>query len=145
MEPIHEGSGVRGGVGGGILTSQQTASDHDAADGEDAAILRFSSLSGSMALSAREITEAKPVFDNGAAGITLRLSDAAAGEFGTLTARSVGEVMTLSVCGDDLLSATVQAPIESGMIGVTTQGPEIAARYARVLGGEIGCDGETTE
>jgi hypothetical protein len=131
--------------GGGIVPSPQTASDHNAEDGDDDAILRFSSASGSLALSATEITRAKAWFDNGVAGINLRLSDAAAGEFGALTGRSVGGVVTLSVCGDDLMSATVQAPIASGAIGVTTVGFGTAVWYARVLEGEIGCDGKTTE
>lgn len=105
----------------------------------------FSAPNGAIGFSPADIADAAPWFDNGAAGINIRLDESAARALADLTRASVGQHMSFSVCGTELVSATVQAVIDSGQIAAVTDGLGTATRYAQILRGEIGCDGKPVQ
>ncbi|MDU8944474.1 SecDF P1 head subdomain-containing protein [Ovoidimarina sediminis] len=107
--------------------------------------IRFSTNAAILDLTPADIAGAEPWFDNGAAGINIRLGETAAEALADFTGSSVGRRMSFSICGTELVSATVQAVIDGGRIAAVTDGLGTATWYARILRGETGCDGAPLE
>ncbi len=93
--------------------------------------------SGSETLSV-EIAEVKPVFMHGLPSIQFVLTETSGEAMATLTEAMIGEPLTVSLCGHDLVRAVVRERIEGrGVINL----PDIEAAVAtvEVLNGNGDC------
>ena len=87
-----------------------------------------------------EIAEAAPVFMNGAASVSVRLSANSAAAFAKLTAKMVGKQLVVSLCGNELLRPVVREPLVSGSAIINMPDIQHATAVAKVLQGEANCD-----
>ena len=72
-------------------------------------------------------------------GVVVSLGPTAANDFARITARSVGQLLSVTVCEKPALTATVQLPID-GSILLPASGIEQSDLLAEVLRGQVDCE-----
>ena len=111
------------------VASQATAGD---------AVIVFSTPDEVLELSPSDVANAHTTFDNNAPGISFVLAGPASTAFANLTERSIGKTLTMSVCGEVLISATIQSRLE-GRGNAPVDGLGLAEFYTRRMTGEEPC------
>ena len=103
-------------------------------------VVVFSTKSGVLALTPDDVEDAAPQFGGEGAGLSFILAPAASEAFADLTERSVGQLMTLAVCGDVLVEAVIRERLEGrGYLALDSLAE--AHWYASRMTGEAPCDG----
>ncbi len=89
-------------------------------------------------LTAEDVIEANPQFSNNVPGFSFWLSPAAGAVFADLTSRHIGKMLTLTVCGDELVTATLRSRLAGGgYVALDSLGS--AVYYADRMTGERPC------
>ncbi|NND21567.1 MAG: hypothetical protein HKO14_05720, partial [Silicimonas sp.] len=86
-----------------------------------------------------EVSEAETIFMHGLPSLQFTLTDRAADAMAALTGRMIGEEMAVSLCGYELVRATVRERI-SGRGIVNLPSAEAAIAVTGVLKGEADCE-----
>ena len=103
-------------------------------------VVVFATKAGALALSPEDITDAAPQFGETGAGLNFILAPTAAKAFADLTGDSIGQMMTLTICGDILVEAVIRDRLEGrGYVALDSLGD--ATWYASRMTGEASCDG----
>ena len=103
-------------------------------------VVVFSTKSGVLALTPDDVEDAAPQFGGEGAGLSFILAPAASKDFADLTENSVGQMMTLTVCGDVLVEAVIRGRLE-GRGYVALDSLRDATWYAPRMTGDAPCDG----
>lgn len=99
----------------------------------------FTTQSGTLSLTPKDMADAAPLFGAQGPGLAFRLRPEAARAFGELTEASIGQVMSLHVCGDLLIEAVVQMRmVGNGQVALDSLGD--ANWYAARMRGDEPCD-----
>ena len=110
-----------------------------AGSGAAAQDLVFTGGVGPLALPAAGVN-ATVMQDNGSdARIALAMNGESALRFAAFTSLSLGETVTMSVCGHDILRTTMQAQIDSGYVISAPLDPALAQDLAEVINGARTC------
>ncbi len=100
----------------------------------------FSTKTAVLALTPDDMEDAAPQFGGEGAGLSFILAPAASKAFADLTESSVGQMMTLTICGDVLVEAVIRGRLEGrGYVALDSLGD--ANWYASRMTGEAPCDG----
>ncbi|WP_413717593.1 hypothetical protein [Silicimonas sp. MF1-12-2] len=92
-----------------------------------------------LVLVAGDIAEAAPSFGQNTPGLDFRLAPDAGRLFADLTEGAIGQEMSLDICGDTLVTATIRERLDgAGHVAFESLGE--AVFYATRLTGEITCD-----
>ncbi len=103
-------------------------------------VVVFSTKSGVLALTPDDVEDAAPQFGGEGAGLNFILAPAASKAFADLTESSVGQLMTLTICGYVLVEAVIRERLEGrGYVALDSLGD--ATWYASRMTGEAPCDG----
>lgn len=103
-------------------------------------VVVFSTKTAVLALSPNDVEDAAPQFGGEGAGLSFILAPAASKAFADLTEQSLGQVMTLTVCGDVLVEAVIRERLEGrGYVALDSLGD--ATWYASRMTGDAPCDG----
>lgn len=95
-------------------------------------------LAGSGETLTAQVAEAEAIFVHGRPSVRFALEAAAAGAMAELTGRTVGQDLTVSLCGHALIRATVRERISGrGIVNLPTT--EAAFAVAEVLNGKADC------
>lgn len=92
-----------------------------------------------MTISPDDIASATRV-DEAETGLAFRLTAARARDLATLTGNNIGEVMQLSICGQELIAPVIREAIVSGSFMVTPVPRTAAQTYLAVLSGKAPCE-----
>ena len=91
-----------------------------------------------------QVEEAAPQFGCNGAGLRFVLAPEASSAFADLTERAVGQMMTLTVCGDVLVEAVIRGRLEGrGYVALDSLGE--ATWYAARMTGKEPCHGSATD
>ncbi|WP_333711980.1 SecDF P1 head subdomain-containing protein [Yoonia sp.] len=103
-------------------------------------VVVFSTNTAALALSPDDVEAATRQSDTEGAGLSFRLAPAASRDFADLTAGAIGQLMTLTVCGEVLVEAVIRERLEGrGYVAFDTLAE--AHWYASRMTGETPCDG----
>lgn len=86
-----------------------------------------------------EVAEAETVFMHGLPSLQFALTEGSSAAMADLTRRMIGRDLTVSLCGRDLVRATVRESI-SGRGIINMPSAEAAMAVARVLGDNAACE-----
>ncbi|MBF9031331.1 hypothetical protein HKCCE3408_13085 [Rhodobacterales bacterium HKCCE3408] len=103
--------------------------------------LAFATDTAQVTFAPQDIAEAAPLFGDGGPSLRLRLTGPATRALYAFSLQSLGQSVSLSVCGETLFPALLPRPIESGEVAVPVESLGSATWYARVLSGEFPCTG----
>ncbi len=86
-----------------------------------------------------EVVDATPMMRQAQLMLKFRLSEGSATAFGDFTGAMLGQELTISLCDQVLVEATVQSRIDSGQGLITMIDDVTAETMAAVLRGEADC------
>ena len=107
-------------------------------------VLAFETKAGALTFSADDIAEAAPQFGAQGAGLMFALNKGPAAAFTALTEASVGQRLTMLICGEVVVSAVLQERL-SGTASVPLESLGEATWFAARLSGEEPCDHDSSD
>lgn len=107
---------------------------------EEQSLLSFVVADETLRSGSADYAEVISVPDEARHVVLLEMEEALAADFAELTGASVGETMTVLLCGEPLFEPVVQARIDGGRVILPVPNASFGDRTAAILRGEAACD-----